>query len=174
MAHPHRKRRIKLVRPGLQLRLVLTLVGVSALAMLMQTVLLGWQLTSLANELPAAGGELAERLPTLLVRVFVLSSVLFLPLLYWVGVQKTFRVAGPVSKLEAHLAAVRDGAVTEPCRIRRTDELQELCVLVNEALAAVAARAGSADSPGPGAPSGFRQAVPSLPSRSPLARRPVP
>lgn len=141
MAHPSLQRRIRLIRPRLQARLVLSFVGVAALAMLMQMMLVGANLTGLANELPSVGDELSEHLPGLLTGVFLWSSVLFLPLMLWIGVQKTFKVAGPIARFELYLADVRDGRATKPCQIRKTDELHELCKLINEALEATAARA---------------------------------
>jgi hypothetical protein len=44
-----------------------------------------------------------------------------------VGVLATFRLTGPIDRIERHLEAVARGEDPAPCRIRKGDEFQELC-----------------------------------------------
>lgn len=65
-----------------------------------------------------------------------LSVLVLLPLTAALGVALTFRRAGPLYRMHVHLAQVAQGRANGPCRIREGDELQVLCDLLNDALAA--------------------------------------
>ena len=58
-----------------------------------------------------------------------------LPITATVGILATFRIAGPLNRIEAFLTEVRDGSKPADCIIREGDELRELCDLVNEVTA---------------------------------------
>lgn len=131
MAHSRRKKR--LIQPRLQLRLVLSFLGLSVLALALQFVLLSAMLTHFATEMPQDGPFLMQELPRMLAWVFVLSVGLCLPLTFCVGVVVTFRVAGPLHRVEEHLKAIARGEDPGECRLRAGDELQELCATLNAA-----------------------------------------
>ena len=131
------KRRIKLIQPRLQLKLVGSFVGLAALAMLLQFILLGARLSSAAAELSDAGGLLAERVPGMLLSVLAVSCAVLLPIIFAFGVLITFRLAGPVYRFETYLGQVARGEDVGPCHIRKDDELHELCDRINEAVSAL-------------------------------------
>lgn len=137
MAHSRRK---KLPLPRLQLRLIGAFTGLSALSLTLQFVLVSGRLSSLAARLPAGGEYLVDALPSLLLGAAGLSVLVLLPLTAGLGVALTFRWAGPLYRMHAHLRQVIEGGAQGPCRLREGDELQELCALLNEALAAERAR----------------------------------
>lgn len=138
-------RRNRLPRPRLQLRLVGAFAGLCALAIVAQTLAMGAQMTELAESLPADGPRLADSLPSALWSSLAWSCALVLPAVLIIGVQLTFRIAGPLYRFEHHLRAVTRGEQPGPCKIRKGDDLQELCELINDALE-VARTQGSGES----------------------------
>ena len=134
MGSRNNRRRIKLIQPRLQLRMVGAFFGLSCLALLVQALTLSAQMVSLSRRLPSDGGHVTEALPGVMGYTLLVSFLLLLPALLLVGIHTTFRIAGPLHRLERHLAAVARGERPEPCRIRKNDELQEFCLLLNEAL----------------------------------------
>lgn len=128
------RRRNKLVRPGYQLRLVASFLGVALLGTLLQFLATHWGLMRLAADIPGVGGEVADEVPGLMLKVLAFTVAIVVPLLVAVGILLTFRTAGPLYRLETYLENVISGKETGPCRLRDGDELQELCSLINRAL----------------------------------------
>jgi nitrogen fixation/metabolism regulation signal transduction histidine kinase len=98
----------------------------------------------------------------------LLTFLLLTPLMLGVGIVATFKIAGPLHNFEQFLRAVRDGQQVEPCQIRKGDELQTLCTLLNEVTAPLRERAASnsgsprahdVDDPRPAIPSERREAA---------------
>jgi hypothetical protein len=129
------RRRIKLIKPRLQLKLVGVFVGLSALGFLLQSLHVGLRLSELAASLPEGGTYLMAVMPELPLEILLVSFGMLLPLTIAVGILVTFRIAGPVYRFEKYLEAVLRGEETGPCRIRKGDEFQELCELLNQATA---------------------------------------
>lgn len=129
------RRKRRLIQPRLQLKLVLGFVGLTVFALILQTLLLGALLARFAEVLPQDGPVLLQELPSMLTWAILLSLGICLPLTFCVGVLVTFRVAGPLYRIEQYLRQVARGETIAECRIRKEDELQELCSLVNEATA---------------------------------------
>lgn len=134
MSSPTRRTR-RLIQPRLQLKLVLGFVGLTVFALTLQSLLLGAFLANLAEELPNDGTVLLQELPTTVTWVVLASLGICLPLTFCVGVIVTFRVAGPLYRIEQYLRQVGRGEAVGECRIRKEDELQVLCTLVNEVTA---------------------------------------
>lgn len=145
MGSPH-KRSNKLPKPGFQLRLAGSFLGIAALALLVQMLLLGLRLTELASELSVGGVELKRALPDLLMGVTAFSFGILMPLALALGVLITFRTAGPIYRFERYLQAVALGEPQGECRVRKGDEFQELCDLINLALEAERRKATPASS----------------------------
>jgi len=129
------QRRDRLVRPRLQLRLILAFLGVATIALLLQFALFASVLTSVASELPGDGQIFLERTTGLSITILVVSMGVLLPLCFFVGVLVTFRVAGPIYRFEKHLESIARGVDPGPCRIRKGDDLQDFCASFNKALA---------------------------------------
>ena len=130
--HARERRRIKLIKPRLQLRLVGVFVGLSALGFLLQSLHVGLRLSELAANVPEGGPYLMAVMPELPLEILAVSFGMLLPLTIAVGIMATFRIAGPVYKFEKYLREVRDGSEIRPCVLREGDELQDLCALINE------------------------------------------
>lgn len=127
------KRKIKLIQPRLQLKLVFVFVGMAASAMLLQFILFTSAITDVATRLPSDGLVLVEEMPRLLYGTLLISFALFLPLMFFVGILVTFRFAGPVYRFKMYLGEVIRGEKPKDCRLRKGDELQDLCAVINQA-----------------------------------------
>ena len=132
---PKFKRRIKLIKPRLQLKLVAMFAGVSATSLLLQYMLFAARFSEVASTLPDGGVQVMSVLPGILMQVLAMSFAFLLPVMLCVGIVSTHRIAGPVYRFEQYLKQVARGGVTDPCRIRDGDELWDLCDLINEATA---------------------------------------
>ena len=117
------KRRIKLIKPSLQLKLVGTFIGLTALTLLLQYLLITAHLTDAATRMPDGGTYLMSITPEMLTKVLLLSFLVVLPLIFCVGVLTTFRIAGPVYRFEQYLGSIARGEEVGPCRLRKGDEL---------------------------------------------------
>lgn len=153
---PH-QRTVRLVRPGLQLRLILSFAGVASLALGLQFVLFMSALARAANQLPSDGSILQARTTGILIGVFVTSFALLLPALFGIGLVLTHRIAGPVHRFEAFFEQLARGERPAPVHLRKGDELQELGQLINRATAPLCAagvpeRASAAPGGEPAAP----------------------
>ena len=125
-------RRTKLIQPRLQLWLVTSFVGLAALGLLMQFLLLGYRLTSPSAELEL-GAEVADGVPGLLLETLVFSLAVLVPIIFGIGILLTFRIAGPIHRFEQYLRSVVRGEQLGPCKIREGDRVQTLCDLINQA-----------------------------------------
>lgn len=133
MSTQKHKRRIKLIQPRLQLRLTAIFAGVSLTSLLLQYLLFMQMLSKLAIQLPNDALLLLSEMRGELLSVLAFSLAVLLPLMFSVGVLVTFRIAGPVYRLEKYLREVADGGQPADCRLRKGDELKQLCELVNDA-----------------------------------------
>jgi hypothetical protein len=145
---PTYRRRIKLIKPALQLKLVGVFAGLSALAFLLQSLHVGLRLSELAATVPEGGTYLVAVLPELPLEILLVSFGMLLPLTIAVGIIVTFRIAGPVYRFEKYLKSVLRGEEFGPCRIRKGDEFQELCELINQVTAVQRAALAAAEKDG--------------------------
>ncbi|MFT5052751.1 MAG: hypothetical protein ACI8QZ_004188 [Chlamydiales bacterium] len=107
----------------------------ATLGLLLQFLLLGGRLTGTLAKLPRYGGDVAQEVPSILLSVLLISVIVVLPLIFCLGVVMTHKIAGPVKHFEDYLGQIARGEKVEPCRIRKGDELQDLCNGLNEAIA---------------------------------------
>jgi hypothetical protein len=139
------RRRIRLVRPRLQLRLMGAFLGVALLALTLQYLVFQRVLVEAAASLPNDGAALLVQTNGRLALVFGVTVLLLLPATFAVGLLVTHRLIGPIYRFEKYLAQVIAGETREPCRIRKGDELVELCDLINRATEPVRERRTTAD-----------------------------
>ncbi|MEX1024874.1 MAG: hypothetical protein WD226_07315 [Planctomycetota bacterium] len=137
---PFRRRR-KWIKPRLQLRLIGTFIGLSALGFVLQAQLMTAELVKHSLDASELGASL--NFPGLIWGTLAISFGILLPLTVAVGMLATFRIAGPIYRFEQYLTGVAQGSETGPCKIRAGDELQDLCDRINEAVAALPARAAA-------------------------------
>jgi hypothetical protein len=127
------KRRIKLIRPKLQMKLTLSFVGLTLLALMLQFMVFLRTMTSLAVSLPSDHDVLMDAIPEVLMQSLLLTFCVVVPLIFLVGVLLTFRIAGPVYRFETYFKQLLRGENPGECRLRKGDELNDLCGLINEA-----------------------------------------
>jgi len=127
-------RKKKLIEPGIQLRFFALFLATVCVAALVQTIVLGYVLREVAARLPHDGEAVAERIPGALALGMGATLVLLAPVTLALGVRTTFPIVGPLYRIRQHLGLVVAGERPGPCRIRKGDELQELCALLNRAL----------------------------------------
>jgi len=127
------QRRIKLIRPRLQLKLVATFAAIALLALLLQFLLFSSALSAVASELPNDGPRLLSSINGILASTLAISLCVFLPLCLHIGVLVTHRIAGPIHRFETFLEQVTRGEQPEDIRLRKGDELLELCAWINRA-----------------------------------------
>ncbi len=126
------RRRIKIIRPKLQMKLTLTFVGLTLLALMLQFMVFLRAMTSIAVSLPSDHDVLMDAVPEVLVQSLLLTFCVVVPLIFLVGVLLTFRIAGPVYRFEAYLKQILSGENPGECKLRQGDELNELCSLINQ------------------------------------------
>ena len=137
------QRKKKLINPRLQLRLVAIFLCAACLAVQVEAILITLTLTKLAGKLPSDGAELMEQVPEFVRTNLLLTFLVLTPLMCAVGIVATFKIAGPLHRFDMFLRAVRDGHQVEPCKIRKGDELQAMCTLLNEVTAPLREKAAS-------------------------------
>lgn len=139
------KRRKKLILPGLQLRLTGTFALIALLALAMQTLLITRFLMVRGASDPEAYGAIVPDVLASIWTAFAVAGFVLVPVIMVTGVRLTHRIAGPVFRFERYLADVRDGKATEPCKIRKSDSLHQLCRAINEACAPLLDQARGAE-----------------------------
>ena len=128
------RRKVKLIKPRLQLKLIGVFVGLSALGFLLQALHVAFRLSDLAATMPEGGTHLMAVLPALPIEILIFSFGMLLPLITAVGIFITHRIAGPVYRFEQYLTQVARGDDVGPCTLRDGDELQDLCDVINRAV----------------------------------------
>ena len=126
------RRRIKIVRPRLQMKLTLTFVGLTLLALMLQFMIFLRTMTGIAVSLPSDHDVLMDAIPEVLLQSLLLTFCVVVPLVFLVGVLLTFRIAGPVYRFESYLKQILRGENPGQCHLRKGDELNELCDLINQ------------------------------------------
>ena len=129
-----RKRRVKLIRPKIQLKLIGSFMGLTALGLLLQFLVLTRYLTEIAISLPDGGAQLEAQKPRMLLEILGVSFGLILPLCFAVGIMVTFRIAGPVYAFEEFFKRIARGEQAGRLSLRKGDQLTELCDHINAAM----------------------------------------
>lgn len=132
MNSPERRKK-KLIEPRIQKRFVLLFLSTTALAMLVQALVLSHLLLRVADRLPSDGVALKSELLGLLTSGLTFTLLLLTPLTLAVGIASTHKVVGPLYRFRMYLSQLANGERPEPCRIRKSDELQDFCALLNRA-----------------------------------------
>jgi methyl-accepting chemotaxis protein len=128
------KRKKKLINSSLQLKMIAVFMSIAATTSLFQVVLLNSALTGVAKNMPEAGDALLRELPRIMLTNVGLTAVVLVPLMFAIGLLITHRIAGPAHRMQIHCEAITRGEANGPCRIRKDDELWELCDALNEAI----------------------------------------
>ncbi len=130
----------KLIDKSLQLRLVGAFIAVGCVATLFQVVLLNNSMLNLSEDLAKNGDILLATTPGILMRSVMITMGLLVPALTLVGILITHRIAGPAYRMRCYFQEIeQSGEVKYKCKIRKHDELQSMCKLVNKAVERVQA-----------------------------------
>lgn len=132
MSQYSRKRR--LIKSSLQLRLISVFFSIACLASIFQVFMINRAVVSAASQLPSGGTELLALLPEVVKAGLVVTLCVLMPAILFIGVMATHRVAGPVYRFEQYLRGVAMGEADGACSLRKGDEMQDLCDLLNLAL----------------------------------------
>jgi hypothetical protein len=141
MKNKHRKQ--KLIKPALQLRLIVVFACVACASAVIQAIMLNRTVMQLFEQVPEEANALLGMWPDVLLNNVLLTFALVAPVTLGIGILATFRIAGPVFRLEQHLKQIAEGKDPGPCRLREGDELQDLCEHLNAALDALRASKGA-------------------------------
>lgn len=133
-----KRRTQKLVRTGLQLRLTLWFVGITALTLLFQFAFLTSKIDAATEGVTSgAARALARDFQAHLLQGFLTSLGISLSVTLVTGVLLTHRIVGPLQRITRHLEKLTRGEKPDECRIRKTDELQEFAAVLNGLTAAL-------------------------------------
>ena len=121
---PKVRRKVRIIKPGLQLKLCLVFLGVGITCILMQFTLLSETLSRIAMQNPDHSVNLAGSIYQALWRHLFITFALLVPLTLAIGIMVTHRVAGPIYRFENYLKSIACGENPGPCSIRKGDELQ--------------------------------------------------
>ena len=134
------KRKKKLIKSRLQLHLVAIFSSLACLSALFQVMVLNRSILVMAERTGETASHIASEIPGLLFGNLVITLAVLLPLMLVIGVLVTHRIAGPIYRFEQHLGAIARGEDPGLCRIRKGDELHELCAIINDAVATLQAK----------------------------------
>jgi len=134
MTQSKNKRIVKLIDPRLQLTMTSWFVCATVVALVVQWMLFTNAMKdyALSQSNPVAA---YEGIATACRSALLMSLAFALPATVAVGVMTTFRIAGPIQRFRSFLGALRDGERPADCRIRKGDQLQDFCELLNDATA---------------------------------------
>lgn len=129
--HTH-KRRKKLVKPRFQMKVAVSGLGISIVAVLLMMIMVNEAVMEFASKGWVDAVALQEEWMSILLSKLLIALALLVPLTLAMGVLMTHKIAGPLYRFEMFLNAVMDGEHPEPCRLRQNDELKDFCELLNE------------------------------------------
>ncbi len=124
----------KLPKPGYQLQLLGTLLALCVLSLVVQSLVVSAQFAKVAHLFAYQDVEAMPVMTAVLGRSLLVAGLLVLPALSFIIVHRTHRIAGPIYRFEQHLKSAAKGEWPGECRIRRGDDHQQLCKLINEGL----------------------------------------
>lgn len=146
MNAPERRTK-KLIEPRVQKRFALTFLSMAGLAALVQAMVVSYLLLRTADRLPNDGVALKTELPEILASSLLITMGLLAPLTVAVGFASTHKIVGPLYRFRVYLTELTQGARPAPCRIRKDDELQDFCELLNRATEPLRGPQGDSEKP---------------------------
>lgn len=132
---PSNRRRRKLIEPRIQWRFALIFLTTSLLAALVQSLVVSFLTMRAADQLPNDGALLKMQVFDMLAGGLGVTVLLLVPLTLATGISSMHKIVGPLYRFRIYLTELARGEKPPPCRIRKDDELQDLCALLNRATA---------------------------------------
>lgn len=133
MAHEKKMRIKKLVDRRLQLKLTSWFLLFAVLALGLQYVLTVNAMTELALTPHADRAAAYDAAVTASLRILGVCLAVTLPAVMALGIMATFRLVGPIMAFRRFLQQVVAGERPADLRLRRGDELMDVCELLNRA-----------------------------------------
>lgn len=133
----NQRRAIRFLFPGLQSRFFTLALGGIGVSLALQAAVSATSLAALAKRLPSDGDLVQGEIVGLLVRDLLWSFALTAPVFGVFVLIALMKVVGPFYRMQRFLEDVIDGRRPEPCRLRKDDEFQEFCALLNRATGVV-------------------------------------
>ena len=93
----------KLPKPGLQFRLSMFFVSITCVAAMFQVFLINRSLYDIAKVLPNDEEQVLAALPDIFYSGMAWTVFVLMPVMLMFGMFVTFRIAGPVRRMEQHL-----------------------------------------------------------------------
>ena len=131
MAQRKYKRKKKLIKPKFQLKVAGACLGLALMAVLTMMILLNEAILDFADKGWVDSAALQKEWIGVLLTKLGIALIIFAPMTLALGVILMHRVAGPLYRFEQFLAAVVRGEHPHPCKIRKGDELVDMCELLN-------------------------------------------
>lgn len=133
------KRSRKLIRYDLQLKVVLITLFVASLVLLIHfqlSLAALWTLSELVTQNTSVTVVL-EEMRRSIVSKFLISAAMAIPLAAAVGILFSFKFSGPIHRFKLFFRDLVDGCWDRPCKLRKGDDLQDICDDINHAMNAV-------------------------------------
>jgi hypothetical protein len=161
MAKPAYRRKKKLIKPKFQIKVAAACLGLALMAVITLMIMINEAILDFADQGWVDSAALQHRWIGILLGKLAIALAIFAPMTLALGILLMHKVAGPLYRFEMYLGQVARGETTEPCRIRKGDELQDMCDTINHFTAPI--RDGTVDR----AP--FAEAMGCSPLRAPTA-----
>lgn len=126
-----KRRRLRLVLPRIQIRLMLAFGGITVLALLLQHLLFLRVLSDMIAGVQDDGGTLVQDMHSISWRLLAGAFGLLLPVVILVGIAVTHRWCGPLYRMQQFLRETDQGNQPADCKLRQGDELTDFCDLIN-------------------------------------------
>ncbi|MEM8712627.1 MAG: hypothetical protein AAGG01_16880 [Planctomycetota bacterium] len=132
------KRKKKLINRSLQLKMISIFTAIGCTCALFQVVLVNNGLLEIARSAPSGGDLILKEARGMMLENVLWTLGAMIPLMTCIGIVLTHRVAGPAYRMTQHCLSIASGEPVTECRIRKHDELHELCAALNAAMARLA------------------------------------
>jgi len=126
-----RRRKFRLLRPALQIRLMVAFGGIALLALGLQFLLFQRAIGEAALAMHGSDAAVVEELAGDLVTTLLVSIGVLLPAVVAVGTSVVLRFVGPLYRFETYLREVLAGRDPGALRLRQGDDLQDLAGLID-------------------------------------------
>jgi len=130
-------RKKRLIRHDVQLRVVFIALAVASLVLLVNFQLSLAAIWSESRNVTNGASAIVvlDGLRTAIINKFLVSIGLSIPLAAVVGILYSFKFSGPLYRFQSFFAGLRQGRWDGQCRLRKGDDLHDLCDAINEGVA---------------------------------------
>lgn len=142
---PAFKRKKRLINKRMQLKMIGVFAAIGLVSALFQIVLVNSSLITIAREAEAGGDYILQQSRPMMLRNVLWTIAALIPLMTCVGIVVTHRVAGPAYRMTQHCKEIAEGGPVTTCRIRKNDEMQDLCAAMNAAFERLAPSADTSE-----------------------------